>query len=137
MAVRTVDYFYVNLPQRAGEGAALLDKLKKAGVNLLVVHAFPAGRGVQVDLVAQDSRALVRAARAAGLKLSRPKKAFVVEGRDRVGAVQSVMARLGRAKINVKATSAVRAGRGRFGAVLWVKPADVRKAARALRARAS
>ena len=42
------------------------------------------------------------------------------------------MAKLGAAKINVTAVSAVTAGMGRYGAILWVKPRDVNKAAAAL-----
>jgi hypothetical protein len=36
--------------------------------------------------------------------------------------------------VNVTAVDAVTAGRGRFGMILWVKPRDVAKASRALRA---
>ena len=61
-----------------------------------------------------------------------PKKAFVIEGDDRVGALTDSFAKLGEAKINVTATSAIVAGAGRFGAILWVKPRDVKRAAKAL-----
>jgi len=40
--------------------------------------------------------------------------------------------RLGRAGVNVTATSAVRSGSGRYGALLWVKPRDVKKASETL-----
>jgi hypothetical protein len=133
--VRTVDYFALDVPQRAGKGAELLGALARGGVNLLAVHAFPSARAAQVDLVPQDPRALARAARRAGLRLGRPKKAFLVQGDDRIGAVGRVLAKLGDAGINVKATTALAAGRGRYGAILWVKPADVRRAARALDAK--
>src|SRR5512143_3907920 len=36
------------------------------------------------------------------------------------------------AKINLTATDAVCAGMGRYGAILWVKPRDVKKAAKVL-----
>jgi hypothetical protein len=52
-----------------------------------------------------------------------------------VGALSSAMGRLAKAKINVVSIQAVTAGKRRFGAILWVKPKDVAKAARALRAR--
>ena len=41
-------------------------------------------------------------------------------------------AKLGDAKINVTANSAIAAGAGRFGAILWVKPRDVKRAAKVL-----
>ena len=50
----------------------------------------------------------------------------------RVGALADWFAALGGAKINVTAVSAITAGAGRFGAVLWVKARDVKRAAKAL-----
>jgi len=47
-------------------------------------------------------------------------------------ASSCAIARLGASGINVTATSAVRSGPGRYGALLWVKPKDVRKAAETL-----
>ena len=57
---------------------------------------------------------------------------FLIEGDDRVGAMAQLLARLGAAGINVTATSATRTGMGRYGALLWVKPRDVKKAAEVL-----
>jgi hypothetical protein len=42
---------------------------------------------------------------------------------------------LGRAKINVVAVDAVTSGKGRFGAIFWVKPKAVAKAAKLLGAK--
>jgi hypothetical protein len=67
--------------------------------------------------------------------LSGPKPVFLVEGGDRPGAVAGVLARLAAARINVTAVAAARAGGGRYGGLLWVKPKDVGKAARVLKAR--
>ena len=47
----------------------------------------------------------------------------------------SNLARLADARINVTAVDAVTAGAGRYGVILWVKPRDYARAARALRAR--
>ncbi len=44
----------------------------------------------------------------------------------------NLMARLAKAKINVTAIDAVSAGEGRYGAIFWVKPQDVAKAAKVL-----
>jgi hypothetical protein len=43
--------------------------------------------------------------------------------------------KLGDAGINVTAADAVSAGRGRYGMILWVKPRDYARAAKALGAR--
>ena len=85
--IRRVDYYYVEVPDKAGEGVRVLGALKEAGVNLLSFTAFPAGKGkTQIDLVALDGEALTRAAKNAGLTLSARKQAFFVQGNDRAGA---------------------------------------------------
>jgi len=89
-----------------------------------------------MDLVPTRRAAFLRAARAGGLRPSRRKRALLVEGDDRTGALASVLERIGAASVNVTAVSGVRAGKGRFGAILWVKPRDLRRAARALGVRA-
>ena len=130
--VRVVDYFYIVTSDKPGEGARILRHLKDAGVNLAVVYAFPAGRRTQVDVVPESGEAFKAAAKGAKWKVVGPKKAYVIEGDDRVGALTGYFAKLADAKINVTATSAIVAGTGRFGAILWVKPRDVKRAAKAL-----
>lgn len=133
--IRKVPYFKTLVPNRAGQGARVLATLKDAGVNLLAVLGFPAGGGAQLDLVPQDRGALTRAARKAGIRLSGPKPVFLIEGGDRPGAVADVLAKLAAARINVTAVAAARAGGGRYGGFLWVRPGDAARAARVLRAR--
>lgn len=130
--IRKVAYFYATVPDKPGEGARVLQALKKAGVNLLAVHAFPVGNESQVDFVPEDAAAFHKAAEQAKLKLSGKKTAFLAEGDDRVGAVADILGKLGAQKINVTALDAVRAGGGRYGALFWVRPGDVEKAAAAL-----
>jgi hypothetical protein len=130
--IRVVDYFYVMAPQKPGVGAGLLAELSRAGVNLLAFTGFPSGRGAQVDFVPEDPAAFRAAARKAKWKVTGPKKAVLIAGDDRPGAVAEIMQKLGDAKINVTALDAVCAGGTRFGAILWVAPRDVTRAARAL-----
>ena len=130
--IRKVDYYYATTPDKPGEGTRLLTTLKQAGVGLLALHGFPSARKAQIDFVPTDPAAFVAAAKSAKIKLSKPKTAFLVEGDDRVGAMAGVMAKLSGAKINVTAATGVCAGMGRYGAILWVKPRDVKKAAAAL-----
>jgi hypothetical protein len=132
---RLVDYYAIRLVDRPGTGAAALDAFRRARVSLEAVHAFPEGRGTQMDLVPGDARAFARAARAAKLRLSRRKRALLVEGEDRAGALAGVLEKIAAARVNVTAVTGVRAGKGRFGAILWVKPRDLAKARRAVGAR--
>jgi hypothetical protein len=129
---RVVDYYYAMVPDKPGEATKLLRVLRDARVNLLAFTAFPSQRKTQADFVPEDPAAFVAAAKDAKLKLKGPKKVFVIDGDDRVGALSEVMAKLGAAKVNVTATEAVCSGMGRFGALLWVKPKDLKKAAKAL-----
>lgn len=48
--------------------------------------------------------------------------------------VAEVLQKLADANINVTAVDGVSAGRGRWGAILWVKPQSVNKAAKVLQA---
>jgi hypothetical protein len=130
--VRLVEYFYVMAPQKPGVGAALLAELQQAGVNLVAFSGFPSGRGAQVDFVPEDPAAFRAVARKAKWKVTGPKRALLVTGDDRPGVVAEIMRRPAEAKINVTAIDAVCAGASRYGAILWVVPRDVTRAARAL-----
>lgn len=130
--IRKVDYFYIKAANKPGEGARVLKALRDEGVNLLAFSGFPQGRQAQIDFIPEDPVAFQAAAKHAGLKLSKKKSGFLVQGEDRAGAVAEVMGKLADAKVNVTAIDAVSAGGGRYGAILWVKPKDVAKAARAL-----
>ena len=129
---RLVEYFYVMAPQKPGGGAALLTELRQAGVNLLVFTGFPSGRGDQVDFVPEVAAAFRAVAKKAKWKLTGPKRALLLSGDDRPGVIAEIMQRLADAKINVTAIDAVCAGANRYGAILWVAPRDVTRAARTL-----
>jgi hypothetical protein len=133
--IRRVDYFYIDIPNKPGEGARALATLRDAGVNLIAFSGFPQGRRAQLDFVPENAAAFRQAAKKAGWKLTGPKKAFLVAGDDRVGVVADVLDKLAGAKLNVIAVDALCAGAGRYGAILWVAPADVAKAAKLLGAK--
>ncbi|HZI85072.1 MAG TPA: hypothetical protein VFF44_14230, partial [Casimicrobiaceae bacterium] len=119
----------------AGQGAKVLDGLAAHGVNLLAFSGFPSRGKGQLDLVPEESAALVRAAKKLNLRLSKKKSGFLLEGKDRVGAMGKTLGKLAKAKINVTAMDAVVAGNGRFAAIFWVKPKYVAKTAKLLGAR--
>lgn len=136
MAARKVRYVELKVRRRAGEGAAVLGALREAGIDLQAFTGFPDAPGkAQIDLVTDDIAGVRRVARREGWRLSAIKKAILVQGRDEVGAVHRVLAKLAEQKISVTAVDAAVAGRRRFGMILWVKPKDYARAARALRAR--
>ena len=136
MPVRKVSYVDLRVPARAGQGAKVLGALSQAGVNLLGVTGFPERGGkAQIDLMTNDLAAVRRVAKKQGWRISKAKKGFVIQGRDRVGAVYPHVKKLADKKINVTAVDAVSAGKGQFGMLLFVKPKDYARAARALTAR--
>jgi hypothetical protein len=134
-SVRKVQYGYVMVPNRPGQGAKILAALQDAGVDLQAYSGFPGKKGAQIDVVTGNMAGLRRVARQNGWKLSKVKKGFLVQGEDRLGAVRRHLGRLAEKKVNVVAADAVAAGKGRYGMILWVRPKDYARAARALGAR--
>ena len=135
--IRLVDYFYITVPNKTGEGARALKILKDAGVNLLAFSGFPQGRRAQMDFIPADASAFRQAAKKAKWKVVGPKRGFLVQGEDRLGAIADLLERLAAAKVDVTAMDAVSIADGRYGALLWVAPKDVKKAAALLGASAS
>lgn len=130
--IRKVDYFAMDVPQKAGEGARVLTAMRDAGINLLAFTGFPRGRRAQIDLIPEDQAAFRTAAKEIGLRFRAKKTGFLVQGDDHPGAVADLLSRLAEAKINVTALDAVCAGQGRYGAIFWVTPREVNKAAKLL-----
>jgi hypothetical protein len=136
MAARRVTYVDLKIPRRAGEGAKILGALNAAGVDLEAFTGFPdRGGKAQVDLVTGDIAGVRRVAKKQGWRLGPTKKGFLVQGTDQVGAVYRQLRKLAAKQITVTAADAVAAGKGRYGMILWVKPRDYARAARALGAR--
>lgn len=134
--VRRVNYCNTTVSSRAGQGAAVLQELKDAGVNLMAFSGFPSKSGkAQLDFVTDDLAGVRRVARKNGWRLSKTKRGFLVQGSDQVGAVARHVQKLADNRINITAADAVCAGKNRYGMILWVKPKDYARAARVLKAR--
>lgn len=130
-----VDYFYAVVGDKPGEARRLLEHLSEKGVNLLAFTTFPVEGGrSQLDFFPQDSKLLQDAAREAGIALVGPKKAFLIQGDDRVGALHDHHLKLANANINVHAANGVASGTDRYGYILWVAPADIPRAMEVLQA---
>jgi hypothetical protein len=128
--VPRVEYYYLTVPDAPGEGQRILLALKDSGVNLLAYLGFPLGGGQsQIDLVPEDPESLKAAAEQVGVTLSEAKRAVLIQGDDRAGAVAETTAKLAEANINITAAAAAGAGSGRYGMILWVAPADYERAA--------
>lgn len=131
--IRKVSYAYVEVANKPGELARILEALREGNVNLLAFSGFPQGRGkAQLDIVTDDLDALKATAKQRKWKLSRTKRCFLMQGTDEVGAAVPPLSTIAGAKINLVASYAIAAGEGRFGMLFWVDPSDYNRAAKQL-----
>ena len=134
--IRKVNYCYVTVSSRAGQGEKILNEISEAGIDLLAFSGFPLKGGKsQIDLVSDNTAGIRRVAKKNGWRLSETKKGFLVRGSDEIGAVHKIIKKLADVKINVTAADAVSAGSGRYAMIMWVKPKDYTRAARILNAK--
>ena len=132
--VKEVEYYYALVADEPGEARKLLEFLSERTVNILALTAFPVGDGKsQIDLIPSDPHLLKRAAQDAGIPLVGPKKAFLIQGSDRIGALYDFHLKLSNAGVNIFACNGVVDGTGRFGYVVWVDPKDYEEAGIALK----
>ena len=129
-----VEYYYSLVADKPGESRKLLEFLSEKEVNLLAFTAFPVGDGKsQLDFFPVDSEQLKKAAANAEIELIGPKKAFLIQGDDRVGALYDSHLKLSNAGINIHSSNGVVEGTGRFGYIIWVNPSDYEKASEVLK----
>lgn len=133
--IRKVEYYVLHANDRPGEAAQLLKTLNKHKVNLLAMTAYTGTLGSQIELIPERSEHLAEIARKYGWKLSAKKTGFLAQGKDRAGALVKLAEKLGSAGINITAVDAISAGADRYGAVFWVRPKDVDKAASVIAAK--
>jgi len=133
-SVTEVFYYYALVADKPGEARKLLEFLSEREVNLLAFTAFPVGGGQsQLDFFPADPEQLKKAAEDANIPLVGPKKAFLLQGEDRVGALYQFHLKLSNAGINIHACNGAVDGTGRFGYIIWVNPTEYERASAALK----
>lgn len=136
--IRRVDYFYTTVESEPGTAYDLLDQLARLGINMLAFTGMPLGPDrVQLAMFPEDPHKLVDAAKKAGFALDGPHRAILVQGDDTLGALAEIHARLAEATVDVYASTAVTDGRGAFGYLVYVRPDEYDRAAKALEAKSA
>ncbi len=131
--IRRVDYFHATLVDQPGEAYKTFAALAGLGVNLLAFTAVPVGPSrTQLTLFPEDSGKMRSEAGRAGMALDGPHTAVLVQGDDELGALVDVHERIYRANVNVYASTAIADGSGKYGHLIFVRPEDVERVARAL-----
>ena len=131
--VRRIEYYYTVVPNQAGAALKVFNVLKAEHVNLVAFNGFPTSeQHSQLDLAPSSGRALVAAAQKAGIELVGPKVAFLISEWEHLGAVADVLGKLEQAGVNITAMQAISTGDWRYGAIIWIKPSYIDKAAQAL-----
>lgn len=131
--IRKVEYFYTTVQDRPGEAYRVLSGLADSGVDLLAMTAIPVGpQRTQLALFPADSAQLRDVSARIGMELDGPYPALLVQGDDELGALARIHERLADANVNVYASTGVTDGDGTFGYLIYVRPDELERAARAL-----
>jgi hypothetical protein len=135
--VRKVEYFSITVPNQPAKAFGVLSTLVSSGVDLLACIGVQRGRRAQIDVVPADTRRFKASVSKAGLTFTPEKTGFLIQGKDRPGALASHLEKLGGNGINVTGIDSLSAGEKRWGAIIWVDNETVRKAGRVLGAKAA
>ena len=131
--IRRVEYFHTTVVDQPGEAYKVLSALAGLGVNLLGFTAVPVGPDTtQLTLFPEDTGRMASEAKRSGMVLDGPHRALLVQGDDELGALAKVHERIYRANVNVYASSGVSDGYGKYGHLIYVRPEDYERAAKAL-----
>jgi hypothetical protein len=131
--IRRVEYFHATVRDEPGQAFGVLSALSHQGVNLLAFTAVPMGDNrTQLTLFPESGSTLARVAKLAGLALDGPFHAILVQGDDHAGELADLHEKLTRANVNVYSSSAVTDGRGAYGYIIHIRPAELDRAIRAL-----
>lgn len=130
LTINRARYYYTMVQDRPGEAYRLLSRLSTGRVNLLAFNSIPLGPNqTQLMLFPDDEEALMQVAKTAGLSLTGPHPAFLVQGDDELGALVEIHGTLSDAGINVASANGVTDGKGNFGYIIYVRQDDYERAA--------
>jgi predicted amino acid-binding ACT domain protein len=131
--IKKVDYFNVTVEDHPGEAYKLLKLLAQLGINMHAFTVVPFSQDrTHLVVFPDDSNKMSDVSRKAGITLSGPQRALLVQGDDQLGALLGIHEKLFKANVNITASSAVSDGRGAFGYILYVRDDEFDRAVSAL-----
>ena len=132
-SVRRVTYLKARLKDKPGSLLNLMQGLKRKKLGLSGLWGYST-RGGRAELyVVAGNTAKVRAQFRSAQAFATEGKGFWVTGKNQIGALNRCLEALAKARVSIIAIDAI-AVAGRFGSFIWVKPNNVAKAAKVLRA---
>lgn len=131
MAVQQVDVFRVNIEDRPGSLAGVLNGTSGAGLNVMVLAAFSTGSGKgHAYVVPDDTGAFREHVEAKGIETTEY-AGFLLSGADRIGVGKEVTVPVADAGVNIVVATATVAS-GNYNLLLVVDKKDTEAAAKAL-----
>jgi hypothetical protein len=130
---KRVAYFKAKIEDKPGALLTLAKDLKAKNLGLIGLKGIGQADQGEILVIAKSPDKLRDAWKASGI-LTEEGAAFFVSGTDKTGALVTILDAVAKAGVNIVATEALAVG-GRYGAILWVDPADLDKTAAALGAK--
>ena len=113
--IKRVEYYSVTVATKLGEGARILAALSDGGVDFTAVWGYPLkAKTAQVDLLPADAGVFKKAAKKAGLTLTK-RAALLIQGDDKPGAVSAALGKLAAAGLKLHAAQAMSSRSRRMG----------------------
>ncbi len=133
-SVRRVSYLKARLKDKPGALSSIMQGLKKKNLGLLGLWGFSTSGGkAQLYVIANNTGKVKSHWRASRIS-AQEGKGFWITGKNQTGALNKCLEALAKSRVNIVAIQAIAAG-GRYGSLLWVRPHQIAKAAKALRAK--
>mgnify|MGYP000932908155 CR=1 FL=1 len=119
--IKRVEYYSVTVATKLGEGARILAALSDGGVDFTAVWGYPLkAKTAQVDLLPADAGVFKKAAKKAGLTLTK-RAALLIQGDDKPGAVSAALGKLAAAGLKLHAAQAMSSGSGRYSLLIQLE----------------
>ena len=132
--IRKVEYFNTTVKDQPGSSYNLLSQLSDLGIDQVAFVAVPTGpANTQLTIFPDDSQKLLMEAKRVGMTLEGPHPAILVQGDDKLGALQEIHNKLFMANVNVFSSTGITDGKGGFGYLIYVRAEVFDRAINALK----